>query len=73
MIRSLTGKRSFTSLSKHESDISAVSLREGKYPAVKSRHYEQLLASASIYMDDDDRVAPSKDRKAMCQTLLDAD
>lgn len=73
MSRSLTRKRSTPSPSKHESDISGVSMREGKNPAVKSRRYEQLLVSAGIYMDDDDKVAPSKECKAMCQTLLDAD
>lgn len=73
MSRSLTRKRSTPSLSKHESDISGVSMREGKNPAVKSRRYEQLLVSAGIYMDDDDKVAPSEDCKSMCQDLLDAD
>lgn len=70
MTHSLTRKRSTPSLSKHESDISGVSLREGKNPAVKSRRYEQILAAAGIYMDDDDKVATTKECKALCQTLL---
>ncbi len=70
MSKPLTRKRSTPSLSKHESDISGVSLREGKNPAVKSRRYEQLLISAGIYMDDDDKVATTKECKALCQTLL---
>ncbi|MCJ1305243.1 hypothetical protein MMC08_008057 [Hypocenomyce scalaris] len=77
---SLTWKRSTPSLSEHESDlsehesdISGVSLREGKNPAVKSRRYEHLLISAGIYMDDDDKVATTKECKALCQTLLNAD
>ena len=73
MTHSLTRKRSTPSLSKHESDISGVSLREGKNPAVKSRRYEQLLISAGIYMDDDDKVATTKECKALCQTLLRTD
>ena len=70
MTHSLTRKRSTPSLSKHESDISGVSLREGKNPAVKSRRYEQILAAAGIYMDDNDKVATTKECKALCQTLL---
>ena len=70
MTHSLTRKRSTPSLSKHESDISGVSLREGKNPAVKSRRYEQILAAAGIYMDDDDKVATTKECKALCQTLF---
>ena len=73
MTHSLTQKRSSLSLGKHESDISGVSLGEGKNPAVKSRRYEQLFISAGIYMDDDDRVATTKECKALCQTLLNAD
>ncbi len=73
MTHSLTRKRSTSSLSKHESDISDVSLREGKNPAVKSRRYEHLLMSAGIYMDDDDKVATTKECKALCQTLLNTD
>jgi len=73
MTHSLTRKRSTPSLSKHESDISGVSLREGKNPLVKSRRYEQLLISAGIYMDDDDKVATTNECKALCQTLLNAD
>lgn len=73
MTHSLTRKRSTSSLSKHESDITGVSLREGKNPAVKSRRYEQILVSAGIYMDDDDKVATTNECKALCQTLLNAD
>lgn len=73
MSQSLTRKRSTPSFSKHGSDTSGVSMREGKNLEVKSRRYEQLLVSAGIYMDDDDKVAPSEECKAMCQTLLDAD
>ena len=73
MTHSLTRKRSTPSLSKHESDITGVSLREGKNPAVKSRRYEQILLSAGIYMDDDDKVATTKECKVLCQTLLNAD
>ncbi|MCJ1427229.1 hypothetical protein MMC29_005132 [Sticta canariensis] len=73
MAHSLTRKRSTPSLSKHESDISGVSLREGKNPLVKSRRYEQILVSAGIYMDDDDKVATTNECKALCQTLLNAD
>ena len=73
MTHSPTRKRSAPSLSKHESEISGVSLREGTNPAVESRRYEQILASAGIYMDDEDKVATMKECKALCQTLLDAD
>ena len=73
MAHSLTRKRSTPSLSKHESDISGVSLREGKNPLVKSRRYEQILVSSGICMDDDDRVATTKECKDLCQTLLNAD
>ncbi len=73
MTHSLTRKRSTPSLSKHESDTSGLSLREGKNPAVKSRRYEQLLISAGIYMDDEDKVSTTKKCKALCQNLLNAD
>lgn len=73
MTHSLIRKRSTPSLSKHESDISGVSLREGKNPAVKSRRYEQLLISAGICMDDDDKVTTTGECKALRQTLLIAD
>jgi len=73
MIYLLTRKRSTPSLSKHKSDINSVSLKEGKNPAVKNRRYEQLLTSAGIYMDDDDKVATTKECKALCQTLLNTD
>ena len=73
MARSLTRKRSTPSLSKYESDTNGVSLREGKNPLVKSRRYEQILVSAGIYMDDDDKVATTNECKSLCQTLLNAD
>ena len=66
---SLTRKRSTPSLSKHESDISGVSLREGKNPAVKSRRYETILASAGIYMGKPE-MPPINECKSLCQTLL---
>ena len=50
MSQPLNRKRSTPSLSKHDSDISSVSLREGKNPAVKSRRYESILISARIYI-----------------------
>ena len=67
----LTRKRSTPSLSKHESDISGVSLREGKNPAVRSRRYQQILESVGIYMGQPEphlRMAQSE--KAFCQKLL---
>ena len=72
MTKSLTRKRSSPALSKHESDISGVTVRPGKNPAVKSRRYEQFLVAAGIYMDDDDMVAPTKQCKVLCRTLLNA-
>lgn len=69
MSQSLTRKRSTPSLSKHESDISGVSLREGKNPAVKSRRYEKILASAGIYMGKPE-MPPTNECKSLCQTLL---
>ena len=50
MSQLLTRKRSTPSISKHESDISGVSLREGKNLAVRSRRYQQILESVGIYM-----------------------
>ena len=71
MTQPLTRKRSTPSLSKHESDISGVSLREGKNPAVKSRRYQQILESVGIYMgqpEPNSRAVQSD--KAFCQELL---
>ena len=71
MTHSLTRKRSSPSLSKHESDISGVSLRPGKNPAVRSRRYQQILESVGIYMGQPEphlRVAQAD--KALCQKLL---
>jgi len=73
MSQSLTRKRSTPSLSNRQSDISGVSLREGKNPAVKNRRYEQILASAGIYMDDDDEVVTTDACKLLCQALLDTE
>lgn len=69
MAYSLTRKRSTPSLSKHESDISGVSLREGKNPDVKSRRYEVILASAGIYMGKPE-MPPTDECKSLCQALL---
>ncbi|MCJ1428837.1 hypothetical protein MMC29_006748 [Sticta canariensis] len=69
MTHSLTRKRSTPSLSKHESDISGVSLREGKNPDVKSRRYETILASAGIYMGKPE-MPPTNECKSLCQALL---
>ena len=71
MIHSLTRKRSTPSLSKHESDISGVSLREGKNPLVKSRRYEQILKSVGIYMGQPEpHLRATKVDKALCRELL---
>ncbi|KAI9670787.1 MAG: hypothetical protein M1817_003898 [Caeruleum heppii] len=67
----LTRKRSTPSLSKRESDISGVSLREGKNPAVRNRRYEQILVSVGIYMDRGDEEAITDASKILCKTLLD--
>ncbi len=69
MSQSVTRKRSTPSLSKHESDISGVSLREGKNPAVKSRRYETILASAGISMGKPE-MPPTNECKSLCQALL---
>ena len=72
MSQSLTRKRSTQSLSKSESDISGVSLRSGKNPAVKSRRYEQLLAIAHIYMGQPEpHMTVTKADKDLCRMLLD--
>lgn len=71
MIHALTQKRSNSSLSKHESEISGISLREGKNPAVRSRRYWKILELAGIHMGQPElhlRV-PETD-KALCQKLL---
>jgi len=72
MTHSLIRKRSTSSLSKHESDISDVFLREEKNAAVKSRRYEKLLALADIYMNDDGKMTTTIECKTLCQTLLNA-
>lgn len=71
MAHSLTPKRSNPSLSKHESDISGVSLREGKNPAVKNRRYQQILEFAGIYMGQPEpHLRAAQTDKALCQALL---
>ena len=69
MSQPLTRKRSTPSLSKHESYISGVSLREGKNPAVKSRRYETILASAGIYMGKPE-IPPTNECRSLCHALL---
>jgi len=71
MSQPLTRKRSTPSLSKHESDISGVSLREGKNPAVRSRRYQQILESVGIYMGQPEpHLRAAQTDKALCQDLL---
>ncbi|KAL8644824.1 MAG: hypothetical protein Q9210_007051 [Variospora velana] len=71
MTHSLTRKRSTPSISKHESDISGVSLREGKNPLVKSRRYEQILKSVGIYMaQPEPHLRATNVDKALCRELL---
>ncbi|KAL8700427.1 MAG: hypothetical protein Q9201_005455 [Fulgogasparrea decipioides] len=71
MSQSLTRKRSTPSSSKHESDITGVSIREGKNPLVKSRRYESLLVSAGIYMGQPEpHLRATQADKALCQELL---
>ncbi|MCJ1425257.1 hypothetical protein MMC29_003145 [Sticta canariensis] len=71
MTHSLTRKRSTPSLSKHESDITGVSLREGKNPAVRSRRYQQILESVGIYMGQPEpHLRATQTDKAFCQELL---
>ena len=60
-------KRSTPSLSKHESDISGVFLREGKNPAVSSRRYQQILESVGIYMGQSEpHMRAAQINKALC-------
>lgn len=71
MSLSLTRKRSSPSLSRHESDISGVSLREGKNPVVRSRRYQQILKSVGIYMGQPElHLRAAQTGKALCQELL---
>ncbi len=71
MSQPLTRKRSSPSLSRHESDISGVSLREGKNPAVRSRRYQQILESVGIYMGQPEPpLRAAQTDKALCQELL---
>lgn len=71
MSQPLTRKRSTPSLSKHESDISGVSLREGKNPAVRSRRYQQILESVGICMGQPEpHLRAAQADKALCQELL---
>jgi hypothetical protein len=70
MSQSLTRKRSIPSSSNKQSETSSVSFREGKNPAVKSRRYENTLASAGIQMGKPE-LPPTKDCKNLCQRMLD--
>ena len=71
MTHSLTRKRSTSSLSKHESDISEVSLREEKNSAVRSRRYQQILESVNIYMGQPElHLSVTQNEKILCQELL---
>lgn len=66
MRQSLARKRSSPS---KQSETSSVSSREGRNP-VKNRRYEQTLAAAGIFMDDDDKVAITDACKVLCRKLL---
>ncbi|KAL8906160.1 MAG: hypothetical protein Q9207_002193 [Kuettlingeria erythrocarpa] len=71
MSHSLTRKRSTPSVSKHESDLSGVSLREGKNPAVRSRRYQHILESVGISMGQPEpHLRAAQADKALCQELL---
>ena len=71
MIHSLTRKRSTPSFRKHESDVTGVSLREGKNPAVRSPRYQQILESVGIYMGQPEpHLRAAGTDKALCQELL---
>lgn len=71
MAHTLTRKRSTPSLSKHESDISGVSFREGKNPAVRNRLYHQILELVGIYMGQPEpHLRITETDKVLCQTLL---
>lgn len=68
---SFARKRSNRSLSNQQKDISDVSLREGKNPAVKRRRYEQLLESVGVYMDlPESHLRVTDTDKALCHRLL---
>ncbi len=71
MSKSLTRKRSTSSLSKHESNISDVSLREGKNLVVRSSRYQQILEFVSIYMSQpESHLRSTQTDKTLCQELL---
>jgi len=71
MSKSLTRKRSTSSLSKHELNISGVSLREGKNLVVRSSRYQQILEFVSIYMGQpESHLRSTQTDKALCQELL---
>ena len=71
MSQLLTRKRSTASLSRPESDISGVSLREGKNPAVRSRRYQQILESVGIYMGQPEpHLRVTQTDKVLSQNLL---
>ncbi len=68
----LTRKRSTPSLSKYKSDISGVSLREGKNPLVKSRRYKIILTSARIYIGKP-KMPPTNKYKSLYKNMLHAE
>ncbi len=71
MSQSVTRKGSTPSLSRRDSDISGVSLREGKNPAVRSRRYQHILESVGIYMGQPEpHLRAAQSDKALCQELL---
>jgi hypothetical protein len=67
----LTRKRSTPSLSNKQSETINGSFREGKSPAVTSQRYEQILASAGIYMGQPEPHLRLIDAgKVLCQKML---
>ena len=71
MAHSLTRKRSTPSLSKHESDISGISFRQGKNPAVRNRLYPQILEFVGIYMGrPESHLRVTEADKALFKKLL---
>ncbi len=71
MSKSLIRKRSTSSLSKHETNISNVSLREGKNFVVRCRRYQQILEFVNIYMSQpESHLRSIQTDKALCQKLL---
>jgi hypothetical protein len=67
----LTRIRSTPSLSNKQSETINGSFREGKSPAVTSQRYEQILASAGIYMGQPEPHLRLIDAgKVLCQKML---